>query len=572
MNSSDVESIAVHILEENVFKYHECLETHIVKGEKTPFWDGSIWLYSDKSKTTNSFVNRIDIQLKGRHVKRFKSNNSFTMDIKYLKGYQKEIKGTLLFVVDFIDIDTYKIYFCNLLPVDLKLILSGIRENQKSVSLKLKEINEFGVLNLKNVCVGFYKNSQRQANKRIIDESEFGNIEEFNIEIPVSSDEYQNYLETADIYTYAKLKNSNEEVATIKGTWESYSVINKKVSIGCKEYYAEFTIRGNSMLIIGPVTIDLNKGTIQTKITGSPRKRIKDISFIIELLKKQYVIIDKSRIELTIKDTESHKIDIKNLKMQLAYYNKIVKVFKYFNTEFDMDYSLLDEFDLKNLHLLMNLYDGKFPDKVKELQKYNIKINKYKFIFILLFNDNRIINFYSTHASELIQCFINENGQMIKTSLYLNLTEDDYMGISNFDEKIVLKSFNKLEYCDEVIDSIELIVLNLLNSYDKIKCYKYLKLADDLNQYACIKRCNDIDIINSKQIKMRKNVPLSINDKNVLFLISEKNENKGDYSLLCCIDILLNNKYMFEKHYSQMNQEDRKTFNSWPICNFINNN
>ena len=64
----------------------------------------------------------------------------------------------MFFVVDFIDIDNYKIYYCNLLPVDLYQIFKNLKEEQKTVSLKRKEINENAALNFKNVCINFYKN------------------------------------------------------------------------------------------------------------------------------------------------------------------------------------------------------------------------------------------------------------------------------------------------------------------------------------------------------------------------------------------------------------------------------
>lgn len=137
MNSTDIEETATNIIKNQVLRNKECLKAYIDENDRTPFWDGSIWIYNNQRKTTDDFENRIDIQIKGRNVQELKQNLTYQIEVKYLKGYQKEIKGTLFFVVDFIDIDNYKIYYCNLLPVDLYQILKDLKEEQKTVSLKL---------------------------------------------------------------------------------------------------------------------------------------------------------------------------------------------------------------------------------------------------------------------------------------------------------------------------------------------------------------------------------------------------------------------------------------------------
>lgn len=142
MNSTDIEETATNIIKNQVLRNKECLKAYIDENDRTPFWDGSIWIYNNQRKTTDDFENRIDIQIKGRKVDDFKDNNTYSFKVETLRGYQKEIKGTLLLVVDFISIDNYKIYYCNLLPVDLYQILKDLKEEQKTVSLKLKEIKE----------------------------------------------------------------------------------------------------------------------------------------------------------------------------------------------------------------------------------------------------------------------------------------------------------------------------------------------------------------------------------------------------------------------------------------------
>ena len=295
MNTTDIEEIAIIKIKEQVLRNNDCLRAFINENDKTPLWDGSIYVYSDADKTNEQYEGKIDVQ--GRKVEQYKENNTYSIKITTLKGFQKEVKGTLLFVVDFIDIENYKIYYCNLLPVDLYQTFKNIKEEQQNVSLKLKEINNESPLSFKNVCLNFYKNSKKQAGKRIIDESEFAKIEEMQTEIVARNTEYDEYMELADVYSYAKLKDTHEEVVTVKGQWTTYNIIKKNILINNKKYYSEFTAIGanKDKFIIGPITINFNESKLHVDITGNPKKRVKDLRFILDLFKYQYIMIGNTR-------------------------------------------------------------------------------------------------------------------------------------------------------------------------------------------------------------------------------------------------------------------------------------
>ena len=570
MDSTDIEKIATNKIEELVLKNSEFLSPYINSNDKTPLWDGNIYVYNKNPKTNGTFEGKIDVQIKGRQVNDFKENNIYSFKVETLRGYQKEIKGTLLLVVDFISFDNYKVYYCNLLPVDLYQILKDVKEGQKTVSLKLKEINENTALNFKNVCVNFYKNSIRQANKKIINESEFNKIEELNFEVFTKKSEYEEYLEIADVYTYAKMKDTHEEVVTVKGEWKSCVTIKRNVSINGRKFYSEYTIIGKNAeeLKVGPITIDFLNAKIHFELEGTPKKRIKDLEFISSVLKEQYIMFDDVKLNLPFNDVEMINKNIDIYSKQLEYFKKIVKLFKFFNTEFDIDYNQLNKADLRNLHNLMSLYDGKFSNEIKELQKYYININRYKFVFVPVLNRNKLYNFYSQEMVDNTLCVIIRDGRKIKTSIYSNLLPEEYLNVSNFNEKIILKSFKNLELNDVVLDSINLLLLSFLLAYDQSKDRKYLDLADKLSQIICKNRNNDIDLINSKQIKYRKK-NLSFKDKKLLNEISEKEVYKENYQILCCIDILLDNNFTFDIHYKQMTKSNKKIFNTWPIYNLI---
>lgn len=569
MTTTDIEKIATNKIEEEILKNSDCLSPYINSNDKTPLWDGNIFVYSGGNKTNDLYEGKIDVQIKGRNVKQFKKTNTFQIEVETLKGYQKEVKGTLLFVVDFKTIDDYKIFYCNLLPVDIYQILKKLDDNQKFTSLKLKEINDKGVLSFKNVCINFYKNSNKQAGKRIIDETEFGKIENFQTEVVVNANEYEEYIETADVYSYAQLKDTHEEVVTIKGEWTSYSTIKKDIVIENKKYYSDFTAMGTKKdkFIIGPITINFIDNKVHIDLKGTLQKRVKDLKFILSLFKYQYIMIDDVKLEFPFVNQEKINRNIDLFNKQLNYFEKIVKVFKFFNTEFDMNYEDLSEIDLKNLHRLMNLFDGCFGDEIKELQKYYIQINKYKFIFLIVKSSKRLYNFYSKEIIDNMICFFKFENKEVKTSIYANLVPEEFIGMNNFNSKLIIKSFKNIELTKEVCDSINQLILMFINVYDDTKNSEYINIADSLSQINCKNRNNDIDIINAKQIKYRKKGCLSTNDKKLLSDISKKEENRENYQILCCISLLVNNYYSFEENFSKMFKKEQGDFKKYPIYN-----
>lgn len=571
MTTTDIEEFATSKIKDEIRKNRDCLRAFINENDKTPLWDGNIFVYRGENKTNDLYEGKIDVQIKGRHIEEFKENNTFPISLETLRGYQKEVKGTLLFVVDFIDDDNFKIYYCNLLPVDLYQILKNVKDDQKSTSLKLKEINDKGTLTFKNICLNFYRDSNRQANRRIIDESEFGKIESMEIEFIADKENYEEYMEIGDVYSYAKLKDTNEEVVTIKAMeFVPYTTQKRDIMINGKKYYSQFTLYGKdeNKIYVGPLIIDQDLCNINFDLKGTLKEKIKKLRFILDLFKYEYIEYGTIKREYHFTDKEQIKRNIDIYEKRLKYFQKINEVFKFFNTEFDVAYEDLNSDDIRKLHHLLNLYDGNFSDETKDLQKYYIIINKYKFIFVTLRTEtgNKIINYYSKDMLDSIVCFLFDDKRRIKNSVFSSISKGDVIDVSNYNSKIILKSYKDIELCEEVLDSINQLILTFISAYDETNNREFINIADSLSQINCKNRNDDVDIINAKQIKYRKK-GLSTNDKKLLSDISKKEENKGNYQILCCISLLIDNHYSFEENFSEMSKKEKSNFKKFPIYN-----
>ena len=50
MSTFDVEKMGINKIEEQILRYSDCLSSYIDSNDRTPFWDGSIFVYSNKNK------------------------------------------------------------------------------------------------------------------------------------------------------------------------------------------------------------------------------------------------------------------------------------------------------------------------------------------------------------------------------------------------------------------------------------------------------------------------------------------------------------------------------------------
>lgn len=164
MENDQIEEMAINIIEKEILKYNQ-LKSGIKKGDKEISWDGYITVFDGKGRGKSNFEYNINVQVKGRYVKKIKQGNSkFPLEKSHLINYQKQKNGTLLLVVDFTDIENYQIYYANLLPVDLKALIDKNKSKAKKpkVTINLKPIIESSPSSLKNICLNFAINSKRQ--------------------------------------------------------------------------------------------------------------------------------------------------------------------------------------------------------------------------------------------------------------------------------------------------------------------------------------------------------------------------------------------------------------------------
>ena len=98
MDKSDIEQIAVSTVQRrvNLTKY---LSSYLSDNDKTPSWDGFIYIYNTEHKTKNNLRGRIATQIKGHNTADQSADEiSFSVNVADLRNYLND-GGIFYFVV-----------------------------------------------------------------------------------------------------------------------------------------------------------------------------------------------------------------------------------------------------------------------------------------------------------------------------------------------------------------------------------------------------------------------------------------------------------------------------------------
>ena len=576
MDREIIEKTAVNILETEILSIQDCLSPYVSTNDKTPFWDGSIYIYNSSVHSKENYEGKIEVQVKGRQVKKLKcsGNSKFTMDVDDLVAYKKNINGTLLIVVEFIDIKNYQLYYANLLPVDLHELFKNISDGQKTKTIDVKPIVSKSASSLKFVCLNFLKNSNKQANRRIIELNEMDNLEEINFEIISTKSGFEDYIKSNAIYSYGITKDTKEIVSLpLLRDIRVFQTIKQTVMLDNEKISFDFTMSSgekDEKIIIGKsLVLNRNECRLEINLSGNLYSRINDLKLLNHILVNKNIITSSGILELPLANED----EIKNIKEKFSkcydYYIEVKEMFDYFKIEFLTDFDMLTDKDINNINLMINLIKGKCLEKIKELKTYTVSIDKYTIFIMPKVEKNTVVGVYNLFddLSNAIKFFmINEKGSESETSIYYTLTSDNIKKASNFDCSIILNDIKRVGLVKDTVIACNQFILNLLNAYDETRRKDLLDLANEVQKELLKFDSSDLYLLNEFQIKYRL-CGLEIDDKIKIKEIYDR----GNSFVKAGAAILLSNLSDYEIAYNELGQEERDVLQRSPIFNILNN-
>lgn len=574
----DIEKIAKTAIENEVLKYNNFLTAYLSDNDRTPLFDGYIYIYklNTKYKNNKDFLGKVNVQIKGKKVSKIsKGNGKYSIKIETLEAYRREKNGVLFLVVQMEDYTNTKIFYKNLLPVDIETILLKTIDGQKTVSIDIKPIKEKSSSSLKMVCQNFLKNSQEQLNIKIKNINDIEDIKE--IEIPIVGDkEYiEDYLINNDVYSYAIDGVTGFKYALPKLKEIQYSKeIRCPIRINNIEYYNSliyFRNQVDNYVMFGKSTkFYLNTNKINFCLKGSIYERIHDIKFILDLIRYKEIKIGKNIVSSTTFFNEDKIIKlIDTLSNDLKKFEKIKSIFDKFNVKFEKNLDELTEIEIKNLYNFIELNEGEIIDGIIDTSTYYINIAEYRIAFLAIIKDNNkveIYNYFSDLSNKMVVFYYDDNKKQISISPYINLTAEDLISLSNVNIEVMKQTFQVDNYNKTTCEKYNLWMLELLKAYDKTKDKQWIDFAEFIINKILDSNYLDIYEINRMQIIKRKR-ELTESEKELLYYIRN---NNIDSLVQCAIAILLENKSDFERSFSHLSEREKNIFKELPIYNLKN--
>lgn len=358
MNSNKIEQIAVDTLNTEIDKYN-LLDTYVHSKDKEPSWDGHIYVFNNENMGVESMVGRVPIQIKGEEVEEFSGKEKkYDVKVADLKNYQKEGIGVIYFAVEIINSSNTKIYYRQLLPLDLNLELKNIRRNQKHRRIKFKELSQEEHSSLYYVCRNFLNNSNHQKGKIILSKEEINNVKDITFDVVTKKDNLEEYLLNNPIYIYANIEGEKEAIPFEKVNCFGLEVEFKgKITAGTSHvYYDTYRIlktKDDYIISIGnSIKISKKENKLNINIKGTIYQRLQDLKFIYEVSKTQTIKIDKG--VFTFGKLNRNQTLFKNFEL----YEYLEKIFKRLGIIFDVPLEKLNKEDWNNLNKLMNIAEN----------------------------------------------------------------------------------------------------------------------------------------------------------------------------------------------------------------------
>lgn len=583
MNSSRIEEIAVAAINMEVLR-SDYLANDIPVNDKTPSWDGEIWVYDNPRKTKDKLFGKVPVQVKGKKVLKISKEAKYPIKKVDLENYYKN-GGVLFFLVEIQSIDQTQIFYLDLLPIDLKEILANL-DSKKSVTKTFKKLGPES-RGLEFICRNFILHSRKQGSSVLIDKDFDYDYIKLKIFTP-SQEDFQNQLLEYGTYAYGHIEKLDLDIPLYKiQLLEIEEDTELWVGIKDEKRYTDIVrvIKkqiislkfGQSFEVILPKDFYNDEGSkepfkINFKEKGSIQDRIKDAKFMLEIISNKSINISGSIIELNRISDESK---IQGLSRHINKLEEILETFNRLNINFNEDLEILTERDWNTINALVQIILHKNYGPIKPNKKDPFLRFRFANINIILFattvmGEKMVYNLFNFEALKnhlKSHAILEDNSQSEEISPFLMINPTYLLELKNFDHCVVESSFKSIEYKSDLSATpANNYMLQILNYYDNhIHRSELLTLTFNIFDYLEKLYPDNITyFINKMQVvkRMRK-----FSDQEKEELIERKLQYGHMPEIMCAFFILLNSKIEFEVYFKKLPKNIQEKFYTFPIYN-----
>lgn len=567
------------------------LESYIDSNDKTPSWDGTVFVYKSEKTKKENLAGRVPIQIKGTEKVIVSDTATFSCSVSDLNNYYKD--GGCVFFLISVDLSSgnSKIFYKTLLVVDLdKIIKSAGKQKTSVIHLNLfpTEANE-----ISSIFIEFTDNVHKQMGFIGKDIPTIESLEANGAEITsltftasgvgLTLDEIPKFLSTHDFYLYAKVKGLDADVPIDKITNVIVSKpVNGEVRVRDRCFFPAYRVvyeNGKPLIRIGKgISISLkaeeNRITVHTDRPDTLSDFIIEEKFFLEMVEQGELTLNG--VACPLNSASLSESDLQERKKTLEYCKDVKKMLDYLGVTEELllnDVSENDENNLRNFTGAV-LYNRKigFPN-MKQDQFYGaFKIANLSIWIIAMEKDDgyyQVDSFFAPHRIAIFESSDSEQANPIPFSQYLLLDKNAFVHASNMDYEKIKVDICALERHPLLLDATTYLLFNILHGYDlqTQKDSALLNLADSICDWFAgygDKIDAQISMLNRLQI-MKRRRKLKISE---IIELAKLTENSYPPATRCGAYLLMDADEEAQKCFDELPLIAQEEFLKYPICHF----
>lgn|GEM_PF-1187057 len=565
------------------------LESYIDSNDKTPSWDGTVFVYKSEKTKKDNFVGRVPIQIKGTSKVIVSDTTTFSCSVEDLRNYYKD-GGCILFLIS-VDINSgnSKIFYKTLLVVDLDKIIKGVGKQKTSIihlNLFPTEANEIA-----SIFMQFTDNVHKQTGfigKNIptieslkANGSEITSLTFTASGIGLSWDRLPKFLSTHAFYLYAKIKGLDIDIPIDKVTGAIVSKhVDGKVRVKERCFFSAYQVvyeNGKPFIRIGKgisvsIGTDDNRITIHIDRLDTLSDFIMEAEFFLELAEQGELTLNG----VTLMLNGALLSDLQERKRTLEYWKDVKKMLDYLGVTEELRLKDLTENDEKNLRNFTGavLYNRKigFPNMEQDQFYGAFKIaNLVIWIWATRQSDGMysIDSFFKLHKIVLFVEGDVDRKNPIQASQFVLFDKKALVHISNMDYEMIYLDISKTPPSPEYCVMVNLLVLNTIGAYDEQTKHdeRLLDLAEKICDWLRSIESKiepEIILLNKLQITKRRRT-LSVSE---IVDLAKLGDSKYPPATRCGAYLLMDADEEAQKCFDELPPIAQEEFLKYPICHF----
>lgn len=581
----DTEVIATSSVKASV-SVTDYLSPYINERDKEPIWDGSIYVFSDKSKSNESCKGRVPVQVKSKECNDLtKDTITYPIRTDDLKKYLTE-DGVIYFVVYVANGGSTRIYYTSLLPFKIKQLLNAAGEQKtKSASLNLFPTDDTEKVDL---FFNFLRDREQQksiSNMNLMSIEELvkmGQLKELSFGYTTTRTGNQDpfdYLFNHSIYMYATVPLGIKiPVEILSEIVSAKTTINRPVSSNGTQYYDSYNVIHKKQVdefhfgesIVFEIIKDMT-AVMKYNLHGKLRQRITDLAFLMDIIESgSFNVGDIVFPVKPSKPEEIEKFRIDVHKKHLEHLKNIQAALDAAGVTDDLDCDAILENDEANIRILIDAFvyykSVSLKDNVGPIGKMTIS-NLCIMLIARKQEDGSYLlsDFFKDHMALRV---VNEKNGEFDTSQFTLMNKDNFLRLSNIDYNAIYNDIIKVDGNKLYYGQITQLLLEMLLAYDEAspKNEKLLQTAYRISEWLMRtdENSTEITLLNYLQT-VKRSRDFNEEELNQLNLLIE-NGNVTD-AVLTGAYILLENSSGAKLHYDKLPPEEKEGFLKYPIYN-----